>query len=221
MPGTLCTAELFAAVAPLLAQHAALHTRVLSEGSSTHACAAALLADAPPRFALAGFSQGAIVAFEIMRQAPERVTKLALLAANPHSPTEAQQQAWRAMRREVTARGIGPIVDKYFAALYPSAQTAAMHKTLLDMAEAVGVEGFLRQLSMLETRIDSQPSLRSVACPTLIIAGQDDPIVSVTVHEALAAAIPGATLHVLENCGHYSPLEKPEKVGSLLAGWLA
>ena len=89
------------------------------------------------------------------------------------------------------------------------------------MAGKVGRDGFLRQQTAILNRADSRPSLAAIGCPTLVLAGRQDVLTPVALHEEMAAAIPAATLVVLPRCGHLSPLEQPAMVSAQLGAWLA
>lgn len=219
LPGTLCTAELFAQQIRGLPEGALVLP--LTQGRTVTDCAAWVLSRAPERFALAGFSQGAVVALEVVRRAPERVARLALLSANPGGTTPAQRDAWRAMRRRAQEEGLAGVVDGFYGATHPASRSPALREVLARMAQETGVEAFVLQLEMLESRIDSRPYLPRIACPTLVVAGDADPLTPAALHEELASSIPGAALHVLGRCGHYSPLERPRDLTELLANWLS
>jgi pimeloyl-ACP methyl ester carboxylesterase len=183
-----------------------------------------LLAVLPERFALAGLSLGAIVAMALVRRAPGRVSRLALLSTNPYPPTPAQHVGWAEQRKILAAQGPGALQ----AALLPvllspdvREQRLELVERTLAMAEEVGEARYDRQLRLQTTRIDERPGLTGVACPTLVLAARQDHLCSVARHEEIAALVPGAELVVLEDCAHLSPLEQPAAVSSHLRRWLA
>ncbi|MDA5193564.1 alpha/beta fold hydrolase [Govanella unica] len=222
VPGLLCTEALWAAQVAGLADVADItvgdHTRHDSIGE----IARAILAESPAQFALAGLSMGGYVALEIMRQAPERVTRLALLdtSARPDSPQQSKSRRdFIALARRGKFRGVTP-------QLIPNLVHAdrvgdpVLTATILDMARQSGVETFIRQETAIIDRIDSRPFLGAIACPTLILCGREDKATPLELSEEMAALIPGARLEVIERCGHLAPLEQPDVTNDILRRWL-
>jgi pimeloyl-ACP methyl ester carboxylesterase len=184
--------------------------------------ARAVLAAVPaPRFALAGLSMGGYVALEIMRQAPGRVAALALLdtQARPDTPEASENRRAQVKRAETD-------FDAVIDALYPKlvhparANDPALKPLFRDMALSIGPAAFARQQAAIMSRIDSRPFLPRIECPTLVLCGREDGVTPVERHEEMAAAIPGARLKVLDDCGHLSAIERPEAVTAALAAWL-
>jgi pimeloyl-ACP methyl ester carboxylesterase len=192
---------------------------------SIRALAAAALEQAPgDRFALAGFSLGGYVALEIMRRAPERVVALALVDTGPRADTA---ETTEMRHRMLAAAGSDPAKFEAVATaflprvVHPSrVDDRALSTLLISMAKSVGAEGFTRQQHAAIGRPDGRPMLADIACPTLVICGREDQITPLALSEEMAAMIPGARLVVIEDCGHMSPLEKPEAVTAALAEWL-
>lgn len=182
-----------------------------------------LLGLLPQRFALAGLSLGAIVAMALVRRAPERVSRLALLSTNPHGPTPAQRLGWAEQRSQLAA---GP-ARALQASLLPLLlsppvldRRADVVETTLVMAENLGADVYDRQLRLQGTRVDERPGLADVRCPTLVLAARGDRLCWLDRHREIARLVPGATLGVVENSGHLSPLEQPAVVSSQLRRWL-
>ena len=188
------------------------------------AMAAQVLADAPARFAIAGLSMGGILAFEIWRQAPERVTHMALLDTNPHAEVP-ERKALRPQQIETAlAGGLRELAIESLKPLY----LARAHRdddvllgTILDMALDLGPEVFRKQSLALRDRIDSVPTLETIDCPTLVMCGDEDTLCPVAYHELMADKIPNAELRVIEQCGHLSSLEQPAAVSVGLQQLLA
>jgi len=174
-----------------------------------------VLAIAPSKFAMAGLSMGGILAFEIWRQAPERVTHLALLDTNPH-PDKPSNRPVRFEQIEAAASGkLEELAVESLKPLYLAEKNRddeAMLKTILDMALKLGPEVFERQSLAVMNRPDSVPTLASISCPTSVICGLEDTICPVRFHEFMAREIPGADLVVIDDCGHLSSMEQPEVV---------
>jgi pimeloyl-ACP methyl ester carboxylesterase len=222
LPGTLLDAELFGHQIVHLSDAAAITVGDLASDDSIAGMARTVLAAAPQRFALAGLSLGGIVAFEIMRQAPERVTRLALLDTNPLPPRSEQFAAWAELGGLAEAGRLDQVVDRLLPGLLRPGwhADARTERAVRAMADRVGAAAYGRQLRALAGRADSRPTLRTIACPTLVLVGRQDALTPVALHEDMAAAIPNAALVVVEQCGHLSPLEQPQAVTAALRYWL-
>jgi pimeloyl-ACP methyl ester carboxylesterase len=195
----------------------------ITTADTVEGMARSVLESAPDRFALAGLSLGGIVAFEILRRAPERVERLALLDTNARPPRPEQLDAWRKFRKMTEGGRFSEVNEEYIlpTLTHPDRQgDATLTGAIRRMADNVGEEAFLRQLSAQETRPDSRNSLRSISCPTLVAVGRQDALCPLELHEEIASAIPGAALVVIEDCGHLSSMEQPQAVTALLRYWL-
>jgi pimeloyl-ACP methyl ester carboxylesterase len=222
IPGLLCTAEVFAPQMAALWPHGPVTAASTLEGDTIADMAAAILAAAPPRFALAGISMGGYICLEIMRQAPERVVKLALLDTSARPDTEEQT----AKRR--TAVATARTGD--FLAVAAEGTRAQVHPARIDdsyllalnqrMAAAVGLKGYARQIEAIIGRSDSRPGLAAIAVPTLVLVGDSDMLTPPALAEELVAGIPGARLLVVPQSGHLSTLEQPEAVNRALVDWI-
>jgi len=222
LPGLLCD--------PRLWEHQARHLADIADGwigdfttqDSIAAMARSVLDAMPGRFALAGLSMGGYVALELMRQAPGRVARLCLLdtSARPDTPEQTRR------RRDLlalVARGKFKGVTRQMLPLF--LHPHRLHdKPLADavvaMAAHVGREAYVRQQAAIMGRTDSRPSLGAIRCPTLVICGRQDALTPVGLSEEIAAGIPGARLEVIEDCGHLSTMERPERVTALMRAWL-
>jgi pimeloyl-ACP methyl ester carboxylesterase len=162
------------------------------------------------------------VAFEILRQAPHRVRRLMLLNTNfkpPSETTRANQERWVGMAclgrfEEVTTNILTDLM------LHPDhARNPEMRAAVLQMARAVGRNGFVRQVKAQLGRPDSTADLATITCPTLLITGREDRVCPVALHEEMAALIPGSRLEIVEECGHLSTLEQPDAVNKLIRNW--
>jgi len=180
------------------------------------------LADAPEKFNLAGLSMGGYIAFEIMRQAPQRVAKLILLDTNARADRQPQIDMRDALIKRAAAEDIRSIAQELIPYLiHPDRlNDTELCERILDMASEVGAEGFQRQQRALIARPDSREALPGIACPTLIICGEDDRLTPPKVHQEMADLIPGAQYHLIPNCGHLSTMECPEEVNGLMRAFL-
>jgi len=222
IPGLLNTARLYERQVADLSDIADVRVVEVHHHDSIAAMAEAVLADAPERFCLGGFSMGGYVAFEVLRRAPGRVEKLALMdtAATPDTP-------------ESTARRKGFLEQTKigrFKGVQPSLLPLIVHRRrlqdpevvqpILAMAEEVGAEGFVREQTAIMARADSRPLLATIHVPTVVIVGRQDQTTPLPRAEEMAAGIAHSRLVVIEECGHMSPLEKPAEVSAALRKWL-
>lgn len=222
IPGLACTAELFGPQIPALWRLGPVTVATSTEGDGMADIAAAILRDAPPRFALGGLSMGGYLALEIMRQAPERVLKLALMdtAARPDTPEQS------ALRRSLIERSDAGDLEGVLRQIAPNLlhpdhrDDRVLIETQVRMGLAVGPEAFKRQQTAIINRIDSRPCLSAIAAPTLVLVGDRDALTPPDRSEEMASAIPGATLVVVPDCGHASSLEQPEAVTAALVEWV-
>lgn len=227
LPGLMCDAAVWADQCDALT--ALSRPLVVDHGlrDSIAAMARHAIELAPPgRFAVAGHSMGGRVALEVLRQAPDRVAGLALLdtgsaplAGGEHGDKErtgrlallaqAQREGMRAMGR-VWARGM----------MHPERLDTPLFDALLDMLERSSVEQFEAQIHALLGRPDATPLLLRITCPTLLLCGREDAWSPPERHAEMQRAIPGATLVIVEGCGHMSTMEQPVAVNEAMAGWL-
>jgi pimeloyl-ACP methyl ester carboxylesterase len=222
LPGLLCDAALWRGPVEELADIAEPCIADLTRDDSMTAMAHRVLGEAPPQFALAGLSMGGYVAQEIMRQAPGRVSRLALLDTSARADT-AEQTVRRRGLIELAERG-------EFRGVTPRLLPVFLHPDRLDdkpliasvtaMAERVGKDAFLRQQRAIMGRIDGRASLGAIKCPTLVLCGREDQLTPLELHEEIAGLIRGARLAVVEECGHLSTMERPWEVGVFLRQWL-
>ena len=223
LPGLLCDRELWGGPIETLGDIAAPWVPDLTRDDSLAAMARRVLAAAPPEFALAGLSMGGYCCLEIMRQAPSRVKRLALLDTGARADTPEQSSRRRGLielAEKGDFKGVTPRLLPLF--LHPDHITdKALTGRVTAMAHRVGKDAFLLQQKAIIGRIDSRPFLPRIDCPTLVLCGRQDQLTPVALHEEIAALIPGALLEVIENSGHLSTMEQPDAVGKALRRWLA
>ena len=184
--------------------------------------AAAILADAPPTFALCGHSMGGYVCLELIRRAPERVRALALVNTSARPDTPEQRQA-RLDATHLAQRGrfVG-VSRRFFPRLVAerARDDAGLLATVQAMAAEVGAEGFVTQQDLILSRPDSRPDLGQIACPTLVVSGREDQVTSAALSVEMYEQIPHGDLHLLSDCGHLAPLERPRRLARLLMSLL-
>jgi pimeloyl-ACP methyl ester carboxylesterase len=194
----------------------------LTGQDSVAALAATVLAHAPARFALAGLSMGGYVAFEMLRQAPERVTRLCLVDTSARPDTDEQRQRRTALvklARMGKFRGMSPRL--LATQVHPDhVDVPEIGGVVLAMTERVGRDAFCRQQSAILSRPDSRPGLAAITVPTLVIVGADDQQTPPDRSREIADLIPGARLDMIDHCGHLAPLEQPARVTALMREWL-
>jgi pimeloyl-ACP methyl ester carboxylesterase len=222
LPGLLCDSRLWRHQMDSLVDIADISVIDLARDDTMAGMAARVLAEAPPRFALAGLSMGGYAAFAVMHAAPERVMRLAVLDSSARADTPERREERLALNARVEAGQFAEIPSMLLRTLIHPARHGdrVLRDTILSMAFAIGAEGFLRQQAAIMTRPDSRPGLGLIDCPTLVLCGRQDARTPVMLHEEIAAAIPGAKLVVLEECGHMSTLERPDLVTAALRAWL-
>jgi pimeloyl-ACP methyl ester carboxylesterase len=222
IPGLACTAEMFTPQITALWPFGPVTVASTLQGETMADMAAAILAEAPPRFALGGISMGGYISLEILRQAPERVTRLALLDTSARADTPEQIEARRALvarveqgELEAVLRQIAPNL------LHPDHRDdAVLIETQIRMGLAVGADGFARQEAAISKRIDSRPHLPAIDIPTMVLVGDRDPLTPPSRAEEIAEGVAGSRLVVIPDCGHASTMEQPDAVSRALVEWL-
>lgn len=223
IPGLLCDSLLWAPQIGALSDIADCWVDSPTVADTVKTMAAQLLERSPfSQFALAGLSMGGYVALEIMRQAPGRVLKLALLDTSARADTPEQTERRHALI-EIARRGrFAEVTNLLLPALVNRARSydRQIVGTIRAMARNVGEEAFYRQESAIIRRIDSRPHLEAIRCPTLVLCGHQDAITPPPLHRELASGINGAKLVLIGDCGHLSTIEQPEEVNLALRAWL-
>ena len=221
IPGVLCDERLFAQLADL-SEYASCSVADITRQPTVEAMAEAVLAAAPPRFCLAGFSLGSQVALEIMQLAPERVEKLALLSATHGGLLPASAAAFRASLEPIEHGGFEAYLENLFPVYFSQrdAQNPELKRLFMDMAHNVGREAGLRQMRALLALSEPFHNLDRIHCPTVIIGGAEDHRTTWEAHELLAHEIPNAALIKIENSAHFTTLEQPASVTEALRQWL-
>ncbi|MCP5075757.1 MAG: alpha/beta fold hydrolase [Rhodobacteraceae bacterium] len=222
LPGMMCDARLFTPQIAAFSRRWSIFCAPLSRSASITGLASDILSDAPPRFALAGLSMGGIVAMEMLRQAPGRIDRIALLDTNPFAEIDAVKarrfrQMWAVENGELATVMREEMKPNYLS-------TGPRHEEILtlcmEMALDFGPHVFLTQSRALMDRADQIETLRQTNLPALVLCGRDDMLCPVSRHEMMADQIPGAQLEVVDGAGHLPTLEQPEITNAALARWL-
>lgn len=222
VPGLLCSARLYTLQVAALWPHGQVAIADHRRDDGMAAIAARILADAPPRFSLAGLSMGGYIAFAMMRQAPERIARLALLDTSARPDTAEQKAGRDKFIATAEAGGLNDIVETLTPRfLHPDhANNETFKGVIRAMAQETGAEAFVRQIKAIRSREDSRPLLAKIGCPTLVLVGDTDVLTPPELSQEIAAGVSGAKLVVVPNCGHLSTIERPDAVNKALAEWL-
>jgi pimeloyl-ACP methyl ester carboxylesterase len=223
IPGLGTSPRTYAGILPALWKHGTVTIANHTQDDSMAAMATRILAAAPPQFALIGHSMGGYIAFEIMRQAPQRVLKLALLNTSARPDTNEAKERRTTQIGKARAGGFPDIIAGALPAfLHPShAADEALRQTITAAHHDAGAEAYIRQQTAIMTREDSRPDLGNITIPTLVLTGDADQLIPLEPSQEIAAAITGATLVVIPESGHMAALEQPQAVSKALDEWLA
>lgn len=223
VPGLLCSPALYAPQVAAFGGGRKVMVADHTRSDRMETIASDILADAPPRFALAGLSMGGYVAMAIMRAAPERVTRVAFLDTSARSDPAERTADRRRLVEMARAQGTREVQKVLLPRLiHPDRMSeTVLVETVLGMAVATGVEAFAREQEAIIARPDSRESLRAIRCPALVLVGEQDLQTPPDIAGEIASSVPGAGLVVIPHCGHLSTLERPEAVNAALEAWLA
>lgn len=222
LPGLLHDVRIWQYQALALADCARIVICDLTQADTIAAMAASVLAAAPEgKFALAGLSMGGYVALEIMRQAPERISGLALLDTSARPDTELTRENRYAAIQQARTNFKQVVDDLIPKQLTPEhGEDERLVRLIHDMASSLGEKVFARQQNAMSNRIDSVPFLSAIKCPTLVLCGREDAITPLGLHQEMVSEIPHAGLVIVNDCGHLSVIEKPLRVNEALTRWL-
>ncbi len=223
LPGLLCDADLWQAQIERFGARCDIIVADLTRDDSLRGMAGRVLASAPPRFALAGLSMGGYVAQEILREAPQRVSRVALIDTSARPDTQEQvtrREALIKLAQTGKFKGVTPRLLPLL--IHPSRlDDRVLTGVVMTMAERIGQAAFLRQQRAILGRPDGRPDLARVACPALVACGRDDALTPLALSAEIARLIPGARLIEIEECGHLATLEQPDVVNAAFEEWLA
>tara|TARA_Y100000385_G_scaffold287690_1_gene352469 strand:- start:3697 stop:4392 length:696 start_codon:yes stop_codon:yes gene_type:complete len=222
LPGMMCDGRLFAPQIAAFSHERPVMVASLQGANSVAKLAEEVLSIAPPRFALAGLSMGGIVAMEIYRQAPERITRLALMDTNalsdsPENAAMRERQVKKALEgglREVMRDELKP---KYLA---EGKNSSRILDLCMKMADALGSKVFADQSTAVQHRPDQCETLKHVQVPALVLCGSEDRLCSIERHELMHHLVAGSKLAVIPGAGHLPTLEQPELTNRRLMKWL-
>ena len=227
LPGLNCDAAVWAPQVAALKDQAHCVVPAWGLRDSLTAMAEQVLAEAPTeRFSVAGHSMGGRVALEVFRLAPQRVERLALLSTGTHplaagEAGEKEKAGRLALLQIARTQGMRAMGQQWARGMvHRDRLDTPVFEEVLDMLERGSAAQYAAQINALLTRPDAGPLLPRIACPTLVLTGREDAWSGPAQHEAMAAAIPGAQLVIVEHCGHMCTMEQPQALSEALTAWL-
>ncbi|QBK05022.1 alpha/beta hydrolase [Hylemonella gracilis] len=228
LPGLNCDAAVWAPQVAALKNQANCVVPAWGLRDSLTAMAEQALAEAPTeRFALAGHSMGGRVALEVMRLAPRRVTHLALLDTGTHplaagEAGEKEKAGRMALLKIAREQGMRAMAQEWAKGMvHPDRIGSPLFNEVLDMFDRGSATQYAAQINALLNRLDATPLLAKIQCPTLVLTGREDAWSGPAQHEAMAAAIKGAQLVIVEHSGHMTTMEQPEAVNRAFTAWIS
>jgi len=221
LPALLCDSRLYQNMVEALETQVPIIFPEIWHVDNLAGLARSMLESLPASFALAGNSMGGYLALELLRQAPERVTHLALIGTNAHADPEAAREKREQAIRLAEADKFKVFVDGYVVAALFEGNRQRCGQTLRAMARDLGARALVNEQMAIMSRRGSEDILPSISVPTVVVCGREDAFASPKAHSAMAKAIPGAPCHVIENCGHLVPLEAPDSMARMLDNLLA
>lgn len=221
LPDMACDGRLFGPQIVALSADMPVTVAPTNRGERLEEIASGLLGLLPPRVALAGSGFGGVVALEILRRAPERVQRIALIGStalgeSPQTAGNREEFIAKARAGRLEDVLVGHIAE---AGLAQGPQSAEVHALLMEMGRRMGPEAFVRQSRAMQRRRDQQAMLRKLKLPALVIGGGQDTMFPVKRQQVLAELIPHAQLKVFESAGHWPTLEAADQVTDALAAW--
>lgn len=222
LPGMMCDARLFASQITELSRDVPVMVAPITGGSRIEEIASGLLDHLPRRFALAGLSMGGIVAMELLRRAPDRVTRIALMDTNSLAETPQSAADYEPLISKLKAGLLDQAVNSIMRPEYlaPGPERAHVLNCVAKMADGIGCDAITQQARALQRRRDYQETLRKCKIPAMVMCGEHDTLTPLKRHEFMAGLIPCADLAIIRDAGHLPSLEAPDAVTAALRAWL-
>lgn len=222
IPPLLSDARVFAHQLQVMSQFRAVMVAPPTCGERIEEIASQILSWTPSKFALCGMGFGGMVAMEMLRRAPERIIRIALLSTSPQADTPeaaaarephiiaARSGRWNdVLQHEINSTWMAPSSDK-----------VELVRQLTEMGRELGPEVYVKQARALQRRKDQQGMLRQIQQPTAVICGRHDGQYQLKRHEFLAELIPYAQLEIIEGAGYLPTMEAPEATTDALQRWM-
>lgn len=220
IPGLFCTAQMYAEQIPALWQFGPVTIAEHRRHNTMRDIATDILASAPPKFAMVGLSMGGYIAFEIMRLAPDRITRLALLDTSARPDTTEQTKVRNEQIALARSDGYGKIVYAALPMLLHRADNAVLREGIVKMAQDTGADAFVKQQQAIIGRADSRPHLAAIRCPALVLVGEQDKLIPSDRSQEIAAGITNSRYVTIPECGHISTMEQPVATTEALVSWM-
>ncbi|WP_259780003.1 alpha/beta fold hydrolase [Aestuariispira ectoiniformans] len=222
VPGLLCNGALWAHQITHLSEIADVIVADTLQDDSVEAMAHRLLEAVDGTFSIAGLSMGGYVAQAVLREAPERVERLALLDTSARADSEEQHRRRRGLIQLAKMGKFKGVTPRLLPMLiHPDRlEEDALSGAVMEMAAEVGQDAFVQQQTAIINRPDNRPDLTRIGVPTLVICGRQDEITPLELSQEIAAGINKARLCIIEDCGHLSSMERPQAVTALMRDWL-
>lgn len=223
IPGLMCDKDLWesqivtlGAVADCMVTDRHMHYETIGQ------IADAIIAEAPKRFVVSGLSMGGYIALEICRKYSDRIQGLVVLDTSARPDTVEQKERRMKLMELCRQQKFSQVIELLLSVLLnPNRQQdLVLRRRVIDMAERMGPEIFLRQQSAIMGRIDQRPNLPQISCPTLVVCGQQDRITPFDCSVEIAEKINGSELVPIKDCGHLSTMEKPQAIAKIMYQWL-
>ncbi|WP_170515050.1 alpha/beta fold hydrolase [Ruegeria atlantica] len=223
LPEMMCDARLFEPQINSLSRQRAVTVAPISLGERIEEIASSLLDQLPRRFALVGSGMGGVVALELVRRAPDRVSRLCLMATDAQADTPQTAAAREELLVAAKMGRLEEVMRRIISSntLAPGPRRIPILNDLVAMALDLGPEVFERQIRALQRRPDQQGGLRRIKVPTLVLSGAHDTLTPLRKHTFMSELIPGADLKVIDEAGHLPTLEAPDFVSDALTQWLS
>lgn len=222
LPGMMCDARVFGPQIAELSSEFVVTCAPITQGDRIEEIATGILPMLPEKFALAGLSMGGIVAMEILRRAPDRVTRVALMDTNPLAETPQSSTAYEPLIVGARAGRLEQVMREFMRPefLAPGPDREAILEMVVEMGVYLGPDTFIRQVRALQRRLDQQRTLRTTKVPALVMCGEHDGLTPVKRHTFMADLIPYADLKIIEGAGHLPTLEQPAAATAALRDWM-
>jgi len=227
VPGLLCDDWIWTFQIEALADVAAIHVANHGEVDSLGALAEALIAKAPPRFAIAGHSMGGRVALEVARRVPERLIGFAILdtgyeAVAPGEAGEREAAGRRSMLALAKRSGMRAMARSWLQGMVHASRLtdSELIEPIVDMFDRRTPDFYALQIQALLHRPDAKQVFAAIHCPSLVLCGRDDLWAPPSRHETMAKMLRHSTFGSIPNCGHMAPLERPRAVNEAFRSWL-
>ncbi len=223
IPGLGGDAQMWTAVGKAMSPQLKLHYASVLKGKSVTQLARSILKDAPERFVVVGFSLGGWVAMAMANIAPERVLGLGLISTTDGTMSHQTIAAMKASQKQIIEQGLNSVVEQSLSHYFT--QEDRHCDSIIDTYQAmmlrVGAEVCMAQYQVIIDFHGPMPFLSAISCPALVIRGEQDERIPLSISQDLCQAIPLSQYEVIDDSSHYVPLSQPQSVANCLNQWLS